>query len=69
LSFLGGQVFYDGKFDDIPNTVGGAAKAVAGPNIKMFNVHVSSRVEAMMAAVANKGYALVLAVTVLTLLE
>lgn len=66
---LGGKVFYDGKFDDIPNTVGGAAKAVAGLNVKMFNVHASAGVEAMMAAVANKGQSLVLAVTVLTSLE
>lgn len=34
---LGGQIFYDGKFNDIPNTVGGAAKAVAKLNVKMFN--------------------------------
>lgn len=66
---LGGQVFYDGKFDDIPNTVGSAAKAVAELNIKMFNVHASAGVEAMMAAIANKGQSLVLAVTVLTSLE
>jgi orotidine-5'-phosphate decarboxylase len=66
---LGGQVFYDGKFDDIPNTIGGATKAVAGLNVKMFNVHASAGVEAMMSAVANKGQSLVLAVTVLTSLE
>ena len=66
---LGGQVFYDGKFDDIPNTVGGAAKAVAGLNVTMFNVHASAGIEAMMAAVANKGQSFVLAVTVLTSLE
>ncbi len=66
---LGGQVFYDGKFDDIPNTIGGAAKAVARLNVKMFNVHASAGIEAMMAAVANKGQSLVLAVTVLTSLE
>jgi len=66
---FGGQVFYDGKFDDIPNTVGGAAKAIAGLNVKMFNVHASAGVEAMMSAVANKGQSLVLAVTVLTSLE
>ena len=66
---LGGQVFYDGKFDDIPNTVGGAAKTVVGFNVKMFNVHASAGVEAMMATVANKGQSLVLAVTVLTSLE
>lgn len=66
---LGGQVFYDGKFDDIPNTIGGATKAVAGLNVKMLNVHASAGIEAMMAAVANKGQSLVLAVTVLTSLE
>ena len=66
---FGGQVFYDGKFDDIPNTVGAAAKVVAAMNVKMFNVHASAGVEAMMAAVANKGRSLVLAVTVLTSLE
>lgn len=66
---LGGQIFYDGKFDDIPNTIGGAAKAVARLNVKMFNLHASAGVEAMMTAVANKGRSLVLAVTVLTSLE
>lgn len=66
---LGGQVFYDGKFDDIPNTIGGATKAIAGLNVKMFNVHASAGIEAMMSAVANKGQSLVLAVTVLTSLE
>ncbi|MFZ2153770.1 MAG: orotidine-5'-phosphate decarboxylase [Candidatus Moraniibacteriota bacterium] len=66
---LGGQVFYDGKFDDIPNTVGGATKAVAALKVKMLNVHASAGIESMMAAVANKGDALVLAVTVLTSLE
>lgn len=66
---LGGKIFFDGKFDDIPNTVGGAAKAVAGMNVKMFNVHASAGIEAMMAAVSNKGQSLVLAVTVLTSFE
>lgn len=66
---LGGQVFYDGKFCDIPNTVGAAAKAVAGLGVKMFNVHASAGIEAMKAAVANKGDSLVLAVTVLTSLN
>ena len=66
---LGGKVFLDGKFDDIPNTVGKAAKVVADMGVNMFNVHASAGVEAMMAAVANKGKSLVLAVTVLTSLE
>ncbi len=69
VQLLDGKVFYDGKFDDIPNTVGAAAKAVAGMNVEMFNVHASAGIEAMMAAVANKGNSLVLAVTVLTSLE
>lgn len=66
---LNGQIFYDGKFNDIPNTVGNAAGAAAGLNVKMFNVHASAGIEAMMAAVANKGQSIVLAVTVLTSLE
>ncbi len=66
---LGGLVFFDGKFCDIPNTVGNAAKSVAGLGVKMFNVHASCGIEAMAAAVANKGDSLVLAVTVLTSLE
>ena len=64
-----GKVFFDGKFDDIPNTVGGAAKVVARLGVSMFNVHASAGIEAMMAAVSNKGQSLVLAVTVLTSLE
>lgn len=66
---LGGEVFFDGKFDDIPNTVGAASKVVAGLGVKMFNIHASAGIEAMMAAVTNKGESLVLAVTVLTSLE
>ena len=66
LHTLGGKVFLDGKFDDIPNTVGEAAVAASRLGVAMFNVHASAGVEAMMAAVQNKGNALVLAVTVLT---
>ncbi len=66
---LGGQIFYDGKFNDIPNTVGGAAKAVAGLNVKMFNVHASAGRKAVEAAVTNKGSSLVLGVTILTSID
>ena len=66
---LGGKVFFDGKFNDIPNTIAGAVKAVAKMKVAMLNVHASAGVEAMMSAVANKGESLVLAVTVLTSLE
>lgn len=66
---LAGGVFFDGKFNDIPNTVGKVSKAASALGVKMFNVHASAGIEAMMAAVANKGQALVLTVTVLTSLE
>ncbi|HLD61778.1 MAG TPA: orotidine-5'-phosphate decarboxylase [Patescibacteria group bacterium] len=66
---LEGEVFYDGKFKDIPNTIGRASRAVSALGVKMFNVHASAGIEAMRAAVDNKGISLVLAVTVLTSLE
>lgn len=66
FQMLYGNLFWDGKFDDIPNTIGGASKALNKLNVKMFNVHASAGIDAMMAAVANKGQSLVLAVTVLT---
>jgi len=65
----GYRFFWDGKLDDIPKTVGDAAKAIATWGAMMFNVHASAGVDAMRAAVANKGQSLVLAVTVLTSLE
>jgi len=66
FSTLDGNVFWDGKFDDIPNTIAGASRALTKLQVKMFNVHASSGIDAMMAAVAHKEQALVLAVTVLT---
>ncbi len=66
---LGGKVFYDGKFNDIPNTVAGATRAVANLGVWMLNVHASAGIDAMMAAVKNRGHSLVLAVTVLTSFE
>lgn len=65
----GGRVFYDGKFNDIPNTVAGASRAVARLGVDMFNVHASAGREAVSQAVANKGNALVLGVTVLTSID
>lgn len=65
----GGDIFYDGKFKDIPNTVAGASKAAAKLGVDMFNVHASGGIEMMRAAVANKGESKVLAVTVLTSLS
>lgn len=66
---LSGKVFLDGKFHDIPNTVGKASLAAAALGVAMFNVHASASVEAMMAAVENNGASKALAVTVLTSLD
>lgn len=63
---LEGKIFWDGKFDDIPNTVGGASKQIAKIGVKMFNVHASAGRESVIKAVANKGNSLVFGVTVLT---
>lgn len=63
------RIFFDGKFDDISNTVGKASAAASKHGVAMFNVHASAGIDAMMDAVANKGQSDVLAVTVLTSLE
>jgi len=47
---LGKPVFADTKFHDIPNTVAGAARAVAALGIAMFNVHASGGAAMMRAA-------------------
>lgn len=36
---LGGLVFRDGKYKDIPNTVAGAARSVVQPGVRMINLH------------------------------
>jgi len=69
FALLGKRFFWDGKFDDIPNTVGAASKVVSSLGARMFNVHASAGIEAMMAAVANRGQSEVSAVTVLTSFE
>lgn len=63
---LDGNIMWDGKFDDIPNTVGDASNEVAKIGVKMFNVHVSAGLGAVTQAAVNKGNSLVLGVTVLT---
>lgn len=70
ISNLGLPVFADVKFHDIPNTVAGAARAIASLGVSMFNVHVSGG-EAMLraaveAAAATDTHPRVLGVTVLT---
>lgn len=65
----GFDVFWDGKPDDVPRTIGKAVKEAAARGAKMINVHANATVEGMMAAVANKGDALILAVSTLTSIE
>jgi|GEM_PF-7493 len=66
---FGAKVFYDGKFPDIPTTVGRAARAVASKGVAMFNVHASADTASMAAAAKNKGSSTALAVTVLTSMD
>ncbi|HEY4474393.1 MAG TPA: orotidine-5'-phosphate decarboxylase [Candidatus Paceibacterota bacterium] len=66
---LGGKVFYDGKFNDISNTVGKATKAISNLGVSMFDVHASSGPESVRSAVQNKGKSKVLGVTILTSLD
>lgn len=72
---FGGEVFYDGKFNDIPNTVAGASRAVTKLAVRMFNVHTMGGLEMMKVAVKaakeeasmlRTGRPLVLGVTMLT---
>jgi len=69
LHRLGGHLFIDGKFNDIPNTVGGASRVISGLGVKMFTVHASSGMDALRAAAENKGSSMLLGVTVLTSLD
>lgn len=62
----GGKLFYDGKFDDIPNTVAGAARAVAALGVAMFDVHACCGPEGIAAAAKAKGGSKLIVVTVLT---
>lgn len=65
----GGKIFIDAKLSDIPNTVGAGMAALAKQRPWMVTVHASAGVEAMRAAVENRGDSFVLAVTVLTALS
>lgn len=62
----GANVWYDGKFCDIPNTVAGASKAVVEHGADMFNVHAWSGSKSIQEAAKHKANSLLLAVTVLT---
>src|SRR6266403_4958264 len=48
---VGGEVFLDLKFHDIPNTVAKAAVEATRLGVKMFNVHASGSLEMMRTTV------------------
>lgn len=62
----GVQVFFDGKFKDIPTTMARAARAAAQLGVYAFNVHASAGIDAMLDVSAVKGGSKAWAVTVLT---
>jgi orotidine-5'-phosphate decarboxylase len=75
---LGGEIFLDLKFHDIPNTVAKAAIEATRLGVKMFNVHASGSSAMMRTTVTavrrvcrqeNRSRPLMLAVTVLTSLD
>src|ERR671918_1120824 len=75
---LGGEIFLDLKFHDIPNTVAKAAIEATRLGVKMFNVHASGSLEMMRATVREvrricrqekRRQPIMLAVTVLTSLN
>jgi orotidine-5'-phosphate decarboxylase len=75
---LGGEIFLDLKFHDIPNTVAKAASEATRLGVKMFNVHASGSLEMMRSTVREVRRVcrqeklrrpIMLAVTVLTSLN
>ena len=75
---LGGEIFLDLKFHDIPNTVAKASVEATRMGVKMFNVHASGSLEMMRTTVKEvrrvcrqekRRRPLMLAVTVLTSLN
>ncbi|MBW2990895.1 orotidine 5'-phosphate decarboxylase [Candidatus Woesearchaeota archaeon] len=65
-----GTSLIDIKLDDIPNTTEGVVKQIAKFNRPWaFNIHTSSGIEPVKAAVENRGQCLVFGVTVLTTIK
>jgi len=78
IQSLGGEIFLDLKFHDIPNTVAKAAIEATRLGVKMFNVHASGSLEMMLTTVKEvervcrqekRRRPIMLAVTVLTSLN
>ena len=64
-----GSEFWDGKFNDIKNTVGATSAILGAYGVWAFNVHASAGQEAIKVAVAKRGKSKVFGVTVLTSLK
>jgi orotidine-5'-phosphate decarboxylase len=78
IQSLGGEVFLDLKFHDIPNTVANYAKAAAEKKVFMFNVHCLGGIEMMKQAKlaieeycnkSNTRKPLIVGVTILTSMD
>lgn len=71
LADAGKTVFLDLKFHDIPNTVAGAVRSVAGLGAKVINIHCGGGGEMMRAAQTAAGAdgPAIIGVTVLTSLD
>jgi orotidine-5'-phosphate decarboxylase len=67
---MGGKVFLDLKYHDIPNTVAGAVRAAAGLGVSMLTIHASGGSKMIQAAAEAakevKDPPAVIAVTLLT---
>lgn len=63
------SVMYDGKFNDIPNTIAAASRAIAKQGVASFTVHACSGPEGLVAATKHAGESQVVGVTVLTSLD
>ena len=66
IAGLGLPVFADTKFHDIPNTVAGAAREIAGLGVAIFNIHASGGAAMLRAARQAAPDVTLIAVTVLT---
>lgn len=66
---LGGRIFLDGKFSDIPNTMAGAVKAAESLGVEFLTVHASSGPDSLRAASDSRKNTKILGVTVLTSLD
>lgn len=78
LQTAGTKIFFDGKFNDIPNTVAGAIRAAVRLGVWMVDVHTTGGLEMMSAARESAESAakslgrerpLIIGVTVLTSLD